>query len=105
MVDNLKKIRIYEFYQFKACQIVANVNFVDLKKQSSIRIFPINRICIWKHHATYKGDRRATESEYYTFWSQSVTFPNNEQMVYNTAEDLKAKFKTIISRNTFDRNR
>jgi hypothetical protein len=31
----------------------------------------------------------------------SIAFPNNEQMVYNTAEDLKAKFKNIISRNTF----
>jgi hypothetical protein len=48
MVDNLKtiQIRIYEFYQFKACQIVANVNFVDLKKQSSIRIFPITESCV-----------------------------------------------------------
>jgi hypothetical protein len=39
------------------------------------------------------------------FDRRALPFPNNEQMVYNTAEDLKAKFKTIISRNTFDRNR
>jgi hypothetical protein len=109
MVDNLKKIqiRIYEFYQFKACQIVANVNFVDLKSNRVLESFPIATESVFENtYATYKGDRRATESEYYTFFDRrALPFPNNEQMVYNTAEDLKAKFKTIISRNTFDRNR
>jgi hypothetical protein len=31
----------------------------------------------------------------------SLPFPNNEQMVYNTAEDLKAKFKILLVENTF----
>ncbi|MFT5254621.1 MAG: hypothetical protein ACI87N_003697, partial [Flavobacteriales bacterium] len=54
----------------------------------------------------YKGDRRATESEYYSnFDRKAIPFPNNVQMVFNTAEDLKAKFKNIISRNTYTRNR
>jgi hypothetical protein len=48
--------------------IAANVNFVDLKKQSIIRIFPIATESVFENtYATYKGDRRATESEYYTF--------------------------------------
>jgi hypothetical protein len=51
---------------------------------------------------TYKGDRRATESEYYSnFDRKLLPFPNNEQMVYNTAEDLKAKFKILLVENTF----
>jgi hypothetical protein len=109
MVDNFKtiQIRIYEFYQFKACQIVANVNFVDLKSNRLLESFPLTTESIFENtYATYKGDRRATESDYYTFFDRrAIPFPNNEQMVYNTAADLKAKFKTIISRNTFSNNR
>jgi hypothetical protein len=67
MVDNLKfRFAFMNFINLK-CQIVANVNFVDLKKQSSIRIFPIATESVFEKPATYKGDRRATESEYYTF--------------------------------------
>lgn len=109
MVDNLKtiQIRIYEFYQFKACHIAANVNFVDLKSNQLLESFPIATESIFENtYATYKGDRRATESDYYTYFDRrAIPFPNNEQMVYNTAEDLKAKFKTIISRNNFTGNR
>ncbi|MBC5842403.1 hypothetical protein H8R23_13380 [Flavobacterium sp. F-380] len=109
MVDNLKtiQIRIYEFYQFKACYIAANVNFIDLKSNRVLESFPIATESVFENtYATYKGDRRATESEYYTYFDRrALPFPNNEQMVYDTAQDLKAKFKTIISRNNFTGNR
>ena len=108
MVDNLKtiQIRIYEFYQFKACHIAANVNFIDLKSNRLLESFPIATESVFENtYATYKGDRRATESEYYGYFDRRpLPFPNNEQMVYNTAEDLKAKFKAIISRNNFTDN-
>ena len=108
-VDNLKtiQIRIYEFYQFKACHIAANVNFIDLKSNRLLESFPLATESVFENtYATYKGDRRATESEYYTYFDRrALPFPNNEQMVYNTAEDLKAKFKTIIKRNNFIENR
>lgn len=108
MVDNLKtiQIRIYEFYQFKACHIAANVNFVDLKSNRLLKSFPIATESIFENtYATYKGDRRATESEYYSYFDRSpLPFPNNEQMVYKTAEDLKTKFKNIISHNNFTVN-
>ena len=108
MVDNLKtiQIRIYEFYQFKACHIAANVNFIDLKSNRLLESFPIATESVFENtYATYKGDRRATESEYYSYFDRRpLPFPNNEQMVYNTAEDLKSKFKAIISRNNFTGN-
>jgi hypothetical protein len=108
-VDNLKtiQIRIYEFHQFKACQIAANVNFLDLNNNRLLESVPIATESVFENnHATYKGDRRATESEYYSnFDRKAIPFPNNVQMVFNTAEDLKAKFKNIISRNTYTRNR
>jgi hypothetical protein len=33
------------------------------------------------------------------FSKKAVPFPSNEQMVYDTGEDLKIKLKDIISRN------
>ena len=108
-VDNLKtiQIRIYEFYQFKACHIAANVNFVDLKSNRLIESFPIATESVFENtYATYKGDKRATDNEYYSFFDRrAMPFPSNEQMVYNTAEDLKAKFKNIITRNNFSGKR
>jgi hypothetical protein len=53
-------------------------------------------------YATYKGDKRACETDYYpNFDRKAVPFPSNEQMVYDTGEDLKAKLKEVIVRNRF----
>lgn len=37
------------------------------------------------------------------FDRRAVPFPTNEQMVYDSGEDLKAKLKSIISGNRFRR--
>ena len=52
--------------------------------------------------STYKGDKRATDIDYYTNFDQRpLPFPSNEQMVYQTGEDLKEKLKVIITQNKF----
>jgi hypothetical protein len=86
------QIRIYEFYQFKACHIAANVNFVDLNNNRLLESFPIATESIFENtYATYKGDRRATESEYYSnFDRKALPFLTMNRWC-NTAEDLKAK--------------
>ncbi len=104
-VDNLKtiKIRVYEFNQFKACQITAKVDYVDLKTNQLLESFPISSEFIFENrYATYKGDKRATDVEYYNYFDRRpIPFPTNEQMVYQTGEDLKAKLKSIITQNGF----
>jgi len=42
-VDNFKTIRvnIYEFRQFKACQVTAKVDYVDFKTNQLIETFPL----------------------------------------------------------------
>lgn len=104
-VDNLKTItiRINEFNQFKACQINATVDYTDLKTKQLLHSFPLSTESIFKNdYATYKGDKRATEDAYYSYFNRKlVPFPNNEQMIYNTGEDLKNQFKAIVSRNKF----
>lgn len=104
-VDNLKTIviRIREFNQFKACQISANVDYIDFKTKQLLQSFPLASESVFQNdYATYKGDKRATEEAYYSYFNRKlVPFPSNEQMVYNTGEDLKSKLKGIFVKNKF----
>ncbi|MFA9188376.1 hypothetical protein AAGV33_08465 [Flavobacterium sp. FBOR7N2.3] len=104
-VDNLKTIviRIREFNQFKACQITANVDYINFTNKQLLKSFPLASESVFSNdYSTYKGDKRATEETYYSYFNRKlVPFPSNEQMVYNTGEDLKAKLKAILVRNKF----
>jgi hypothetical protein len=104
-VDNYRILRanVYEFRQYKACQITAKVDFVDVKTNQLVQSFPVTSEFIFENiYSTYKGDRNACEDNYFTYFNKrAVPFPNNEQMVYDTGEDLKARLKDIIVRNKF----
>ena len=105
MVDNIKivKIKINELRQFKTAQVVAKVDYLDLKTNQLIQTFPISSEFVFENiYAKYRGDLRAIEKEYQPYFrNRPVPFPSNEQMVYDTGEDLKAKLKDIIIRNKF----
>lgn len=104
-VDNLlpATVRIYEIRQLKSCQIIAKVDYVNLKTNQLIQSFPVTSDYIFENiYATYKGDRRASDDNYYSYFDRrAVAFPSSEQMVYDTGEDLKRKLKDIITRNRF----
>lgn len=106
-VDNMKTVRIsiYEFSQIKACQVTAKVDYINFKNNQLIETFPLASEFIFSNmYATYKGDKRACEDTYYpNFNRRAVPFPSNEQMVFDTGNDLKAKLKDIIVRNRFRR--
>jgi hypothetical protein len=105
MIDNLVNatVRIYEIRQFKSCQITAKVDYIDNKTNQSIESFPITSEFVFENiYSTYKGDRRAADDNYYTYFDKKVVpFPTSEQMVYDTGEDLKAKINSVITRNQF----
>jgi len=102
-VDNMKtiKISIYEFSQTKACQITAKVDYINFKTNQLLETFPLASEFVFSNvYASYKGDKRACEDAYYpNFDRKSVPFPSNEQMIYDTGNDLKAKLKDIISKH------
>lgn len=104
-VDNYRILRanVYEFRQFKSCQVTAKVNYVDLKTNELIQTFPVSSEFIFENvYSTYKGDRNACDDNYISYFNKrAVPFPNNEQMVFDTGEDLKARLKDIIVRNKF----
>ncbi len=104
-VDKFRTVRceLYEFTQFKATQVVGRVQFKDLNTGQLLEAFPIDSEFIFEHlYADYDGDRRALDDHYLGLINvRAVPFPTNEQMVYDTGEDLKLKIKEIITRNRF----
>lgn len=107
MVDQLKTvvININEIRQFKACQVVAKVDYVSLTSNQLIGSYPINSEFIFEHiYANYNGDKRACDSNYLTYFNNKVVpFPSSEQMVYDAGQDLKNKIKNIIVNNRLRR--
>ena len=104
-VDNFKTIRvnIYEFRQFKSVQVTAKVDYVDYRNNQLIESFPLASEFIFENiYSTFNGDKNACEPDYYQYFDKrAVPFPSNEQMVFDSGEDLKAKLKDIITRNRF----
>ncbi|WP_428231777.1 hypothetical protein [Flavobacterium sp.] len=104
-VDNYRLLRanIYEFRQFKSCQVTAKVDYVDVRTNALLQSFPVTSEFVFENiYSTYKGDRTACEDNYMSYFNKrAVPFPNNDQMVYDTGEDLKARIKDIIVRNKF----
>ncbi|WP_264523164.1 hypothetical protein [Flavobacterium sp. N502536] len=104
-VDNYRTLRanVYEFRQFKSCQVTAKVDYVDARTNQLVQSFPVSSEFIFENvYSTFKGDRSACEDSYINYFNKrAVPFPNNEQMVFDTGEDLKARLKDIIVRNKF----
>jgi hypothetical protein len=106
-VDDMRTVRaqVYEFSQFKACQVTAKVDYIDFRSNQLLQTFPLASEFTFNYmYAKYRGDKRACEQDYYQYFDRrAVPFPSNEQMVYDTGNDLKNKLKDIITRNKFRR--
>ncbi|AUP77567.1 hypothetical protein [Flavivirga eckloniae] len=100
-IDKIVKVkaRYNEFVQIKSTQVVADVVYFDTKTKQLLDTFRIDSEFIFENHfANVRGDERALESEDIRILNnRRVPFPSNEQMVYDTGEDLKLKLKDIIS--------
>jgi hypothetical protein len=106
-VDVMKTISasVYEFTQFKSVQTTAKVEFHDLNTTQLIDAYPLSSEFVFNYiYANYNGDKRACEQDYFQYFDRrAVPFPTNEQMVFDSGEDLKAKLKAIITGNRFRR--
>lgn len=104
-IDKFKTVKcnFYQFTQFKKVQVVGNVSFIDLHTQQQLNSYPLVSEFVFDHvYARYDGDKRALENELIDLLKISaVSFPSNEQMVYDAGEDLKLKLKGIISQHRF----
>jgi len=104
-VDKIIEVRAryFEVEQFKSSQVLADVVYTDLKTKQVLESFPIDSGFVFENiFATYRGDKRALNKEDRDIArNQEVPFPSNEQMVYDTGEDLKQQLKNIINKYNF----
>jgi hypothetical protein len=93
------KCRYAEFNQTKSTQVVANVEFSDLKSKRLLESFPIASEFIFENlYAIARGDKRAlNDQDRDILRNERVYFPSDEEMVYETGEDLKLKLQDIIN--------
>ncbi len=103
--DITKKVfcEYYEFTQFKSVNVQGNVRYRDLKSRQVLETFPLSSQYVFEHvYANYNGDKRALDTDLVRFLGlQSIPFPSNEQMVYDSGQDLKNRLKSIITRQQF----
>ena len=95
--------RLSEVQQVKSTQVIGQVVFTDLKQNQVLESFPIDSEFIFENfYGRFRGDRRAlSDDDKRLLGNRAVPFPTNEQMVYDTNEDLKQKLKSIIKEMTF----
>jgi len=98
------KCNFYKYTQHKDVQISGNVRYIDLNTNQQINSYPLTSGFVFEHiYANYDGDKRALENDLVKFLSaRSVSFPSNEQMVYDAGEDLKNTIKNIVKRHKFN---
>ena len=104
-VDKYKtlKSKVTKFTQFKSVQVVGQIKYFDLKTNQLIQAFPLASEFVFEHnYATFSGDKNAIDKDNLDFLRyKHIPFPSNEQMIYDSGEDLKNKIKSIISKNNF----
>ena len=73
--------------------------YTDLVNNQQIDRFTIDSGFVFENlFAEFRGDRRAlTQNDRSLLRTGPVPFPSNEQMVYDTGEDLKLQLKDIIN--------
>ncbi len=100
-IDNVINVRAryFEFNQLKSTQLLADLVFIDLKKNEILDTFPIDSEVIFENrYATIRGDERALDAKELRYLNNPrLYFPDDTQMIYDTGEHLKLKLKDIIS--------
>ena len=100
-VDKIIKVkcRVLESIQTKSSQVIADVVYLDLTNNQPLDTFTIDSEFIFEHfYGRHRGDKRALNKDDRDLLNnRRVPFPSNEQMVYDTGEDLKYQLKDIIN--------
>ncbi|MDJ0646352.1 MAG: hypothetical protein QNJ57_10260 [Flavobacteriaceae bacterium] len=98
------KCNFYEHVQQKEVQITGNISYFDFETQQQINSYPLASGFIFEHiYGDFRGDERALDDDLLELASKvRIPFPSNEQMVFDSGEDLKNRIKSIIKRHGFN---
>lgn len=93
------RARLFEFSQIKTSQVLAKVIYTDLRTNQQINSFHIDSGFVFENrYARSRGDRRALNNrDRELIRNRRIQFPTDEQMVYDTGEDLKQQFKSVLN--------
>lgn len=97
------RARVFEFNQSKSTQVIARVVYTNVKTNQLLESFPIDSGFVFENaYGRLRGDKRAiTSNDRVLLRQRRLRFPTDEQMVYDTGEDLKLKLKDIITSYSF----
>lgn len=100
--DVYKRVRckLNRVSQTKSTKVIGEVAYLNTTTKQLLKAFPLASEFIFENdYATFKGDRRAlSKDDVVLSKNRFVPFPSNEQMVYDSGEDLKEKIRQIIVR-------
>ena len=100
-IDKIITVRaiLFETQQTKVANIVGKVSYTDLQTNQLLQTFPIKSEFIFENwFGNFTGDKKALINRDLDLINNiRVPFPTNEQMVFDTGEDLKLKLKDIIN--------
>ena len=91
------KANYYEVHQEKACNIRTLVNLID-NNNNVVEEIPLENEFIFTYDfAEIDGDKRALDGfQLELIDKYEIPFPSNEQIIFDTGEDLKNKLKDLI---------
>lgn len=86
--------------QFKSVAIQAKATYYVANTNQIVESFPIASEFVFEHHyASHRGDKRALANRYLRMIrNKRVPFPSNEELIYETGEDIKKQLRYIIRR-------
>ena len=104
-IDVFKKVkcRLNRVSQIKSTLVVGQIKYINLDNNQLLKSFPLASEFIFENiYATYRGDKKALSKQQLTYiGNKYVPFPTNEQMVFDSGENLKQRIKQIVSSYKF----
>ncbi len=94
------KCRLNLFTQFKAVNVIAQIEAINLHNNQLQDTFPLSSEFIFENqYATFRGNKEAlSDEEKRLIKNHFIHFPSNEQMIFDSGEDIKKRFKSILKR-------
>lgn len=94
------RAEVLETYQNKVANVTGRLEYIDLRKNQIIDTDQIAVEAIFENYAaTFRGDERAlTKESRNRIGNRPVPFPDNEDLLFTAAEQMKPVIKRKISR-------
>jgi len=96
------KATLYQTIQTKSALINSSVFYTDFITKKEIKRFPLTSEIMFENvFATYRGDKRALESDDIALINNKFEyFPDNDRMIFDAGEGVKAQLFEILKESS-----